>query len=456
MPTAHSHSHSVNNHLAQIEPLRKTGIEIIGDVPWGTHFCMFYNSKDDLLDILIPYFRSGLENGEFCMWITSKPLTKAAARSIMRKAMPEFEDYMKKGQIEILAHDEWYLQDGVFDSDRVLNGWVEKLDQATGMGFNGLRLTGNTFWLEKEIWQDFMVYEEAVNRVIGNYRMLALCTYSMDRCGAAEVLDVAHSHQFVLANRYNKWTMIENAEIQQTKEALSRRTAELENLNEELESLTYTISHDLRSPLRAIDGFANMIIKDAGDNLDQELFRKLNVIRKNTEKMTHLIDDLLNLSRMGRAALSVSRIDLNTLVKDVWQELRAGNPDRSMDLKLYDLPPASVDGVLMRQVISNLLDNAAKFTKYRKRAVIEVSGSAADSYNTFCVKDNGAGFDMVHYDKLFEVFRRLHSEKEFEGTGVGLAIVKKIIQKHGGRIWAEGKPNEGAAFYFTIPLNMDQ
>ena len=451
MTAAHHQAHCVNNSLVLHESLRKTGIDIVGDVPWGTHFCMFYNSKDDLLDILIPYFRAGLENGEFCMWITSWPLTKTAAANAIRKAIAGFDDYVRKGQIEILAHDEWYVHDGIFDSDRVLRGWVEKLDKASGLGFGGLRLTGNTFWLEKENWQDFMVYEDAVNSVIGNYRMLALCTYSMDRCGAAEVLDVAQSHQFVLANRHNKWTMIENAEIQKTKEALNMRTAELEMLNAELEALTYTISHDLKTPLRAIDGFAGMILKDIGDGLDRETLRKLNVIRTNAEKMSQLLDELLNLSRTGRAGVTLSRVDMRLLVRDVWQELRAGNPGRDLELKLHELPPAMADNALMRQVLSNLLGNAVKFTRNREHAEIEVSSSICDGFNAYCIRDNGAGFDMRYYERLFEVFRRLHSEKEFEGTGVGLAIVKKIIQKHGGTIWAEGKPGEGSAFYFTIP-----
>jgi len=234
-------------------------------------------------------------------------------------------------------------------------------------------------------------------------------------------------------------------------EELKSRTAELEEANSDLESFTYSVSHDLRSPLRAIDGFTNMLLRDIGDKLDPESKRKFNVIRNNAEKMDNLIDDLLNLSRTGRAALFQSRIDVHSLVIDIWKELRAGNPARSLEIKIDKLPPASGDSALLRQVFSNVLGNAVKFTSKRDHSIIEVAGSVSDGFNTYWVKDNGAGFDMNYCDQLFGVFRRLHSEREFKGTGVGLAIVKKIIQKHGGKVWAEAKPGEGATFYFTIP-----
>ncbi|RPJ40270.1 MAG: ATPase, partial [Deltaproteobacteria bacterium] len=164
--------------------LRKSGIEIIGDVPWGTHFCQFYRTAQDLLDILVPYFLAGLQNNEFCMWITSDPLDTGAAKKAMAEALPDFKDYLRKGQIEILPHTDWYLRDGVFDAQQVLDAWIRKLEAARARGFDGLRLTGNTFWLEKKDWQAFTDYEAAVDGVIGKFRMMALCTYSLDRCGA--------------------------------------------------------------------------------------------------------------------------------------------------------------------------------------------------------------------------------------------------------------------------------
>jgi hypothetical protein len=169
-----------------VEELRKTGIDVIGDVPWGTHFCQFYQTKQDLIDILVPYFKAGLKNNEFCMWITAEPLKEQEAEEALRKALPDFDRYLERRQIEILPHDKWYLKDGAFNSDRVLNGWVDKLNQALAKGYDGLRLAGNTSWLGKRGWKSFADYEAAVNNVIGNYRMIAICSYCLDRacrCG---------------------------------------------------------------------------------------------------------------------------------------------------------------------------------------------------------------------------------------------------------------------------------
>ena len=205
---------------AMESPSVKTGIDIVGDVPWGTHFCQFYQTRQDLVDILVPYFKAGLENNEFCMWVTAEPLNKEEAKAAIAGAMPDFAQYVAKGQIEILSHDEWYLKGGVFDGQRVLNGWVDKLNQALARGYAGLRLTGNTFWLERNGWSDFTEYEAEVNSVIGQYKMLALCTYSLDKCAASEVIDVVHNHQFALLKKRGRWESIESTVYKQTKEAL--------------------------------------------------------------------------------------------------------------------------------------------------------------------------------------------------------------------------------------------
>jgi len=170
--------------------LRKSGIEVVGDVPWGTHLCQFYETKEDLVDILVPYFKAGLENNEFCMWVTSEPLSSKEAEKALRKAVPTVDRYLKRGQIEIVPHTEWYLKDGVFNLERVLNAWLDKLNQALAEGYDGIRVTGNTAWLEKKDWKDFADYEEGVNNVIGKFRMIAICTYSLGKCGATEVIDV--------------------------------------------------------------------------------------------------------------------------------------------------------------------------------------------------------------------------------------------------------------------------
>ena len=198
--------------MLKSEGLRKFGLSIVGEIPWGTHLCEFYQTKEDLIDILVPYFKAGLENNEFCMWVTAEPLNEEEAKKALENSMPDLSKYLERGQIEIISYKDWYVKDGGFNSDRVLQGWVSKLENALGKGFAGLRLTGNTFWLEKSDWKAFTDYEEAVNNVIGKYKMIAVCTYSLDKCNAHEIIDVIKNHQFALVKRSGKWELIESSE----------------------------------------------------------------------------------------------------------------------------------------------------------------------------------------------------------------------------------------------------
>ena len=229
---------------------------------------------------------------------------------------------------------------------------------------------------------------------------------------------------------------------------IAERSAALEAANKDLESFSYSVSHDLRAPLRAIDGFARLLEQDHSNKLDAEARRLLGVIRENSGRMAELIDDLLAFSRLGRQTLRPERLDMAELAGAAWGELHAGE---ATQFRLGRLPPARGDRALLRQVWANLLSNALKYSSKRQGAAVEVSGSDDGREAVYCVSDNGAGFDMRYYDKLFGVFERLHGQHEFPGTGVGLAIVQRIVARHGGRVWVEGKVNEGARFYFSLP-----
>jgi len=228
------------------------------------------------------------------------------------------------------------------------------------------------------------------------------------------------------------------------------RTQALRETNAELEAFSYSVSHDLRAPLRAIHGFARILLEDHGTELQPEAKRVLGVIDENTRRMGQLIDDLLSFSRLGRKEVETGRVDMTELVRTVADDVRRGAGDRPLEIKIAPLPPARGDRDMLRQAIANLLDNAAKFTRRRAPGLIEVGHRADGAETVYYVKDNGAGFDPRYAGKLFGVFQRLHRADEFEGTGVGLAIVQRIVQRHGGRVWAEGQLDGGATFFFTL------
>jgi signal transduction histidine kinase len=229
------------------------------------------------------------------------------------------------------------------------------------------------------------------------------------------------------------------------------RTAQLEAANNELEAFSYSVSHDLRAPLRAIDGYDRILLEDYADRLDDEGRRVLGVISSETHRMGQLVDDLLAFSRMGRQKQEISEIDMTALAQEVFVEHAALAPKRTLQLKLEPLSPARGDRAMLRVVLVNLLSNAIKFTQSRNPAVIEVGSRREDGQTVYYVKDNGVGFDMRYASKLFGVFQRLHSAEDFEGTGVGLALVQRIVHRHGGRVWFEAKVNEGAILFFSLP-----
>lgn len=255
-----------------------------------------------------------------------------------------------------------------------------------------------------------------------------------------------------LTHAFNKMADQINLTQADLENKVIERTSQLQAANNELEAFSYSVSHDLRSPLRAINGYSKILSEDFAHQLDEEGLGYLNSINKNSAKMGELIDDLLAFSRLGRMEMNTSDINMTALVNAVQEEEIHGFD--GVKVIVHQLPQVSGSIAMIRQVWRNLISNALKFSKFSVKPEIEIGSEIKDGQIVYFIKDNGAGFDMDYYDKLFGVFQRLHSQAEFNGTGIGLAIVQRIIHRHNGRIWATSKVNEGSVFYFSLPNHL--
>ena len=563
---------------------RKSGISLIDDLPWGSHFCQFYQTRKDLLDKLVPYFKAGLESNELCVWVTTEPLSTEDVRKALEKALPNFENYAENGQIEIIPDRMWLARGG--KSGKAV---VSRVDKAVSAGFDGLRLACNAF-PEKEGSKVFSCYGA---EAVGRYNVIALFAYPRDKFDAVGLMEVVKNHRFALVRNADRWEVIESSEARTVKDALKRSEEKLQSLfsnmsegfayhrvvldargkpcdylflevndaferltglkgkdiigkrvtealpgiekdqadwigkygkvamtgrpahfesyseslkrwysvsafsphkgffavtlsditerkrgeearkkaeeyittlneklkrnveelssaNKELEAFSYTVSHDLRSPLRSIDGFSQEILEDYGDKLDNDGVDALRRIRAASQRMGLLIDGLLNLSRLSRSEIVRGTVDLSLMAHDIAADLRKAQPGRAVEIVIAEGLTDEGDERLLYVLLQNLLGNAWKFTGKVANARLEFGVNQIDGGKAYFVRDNGAGFDMAFAGKLFRPFQRLHDTVDFSGTGIGLATVQRIVHRHGGRVWAEGEGGRGATFYFTL------
>jgi signal transduction histidine kinase len=293
-------------------------------------------------------------------------------------------------------------------------------------------------------------YYEVVPMIAGGELLGAISFGGPDNAFPAEQVAIVQevATQLAIATRHSRLLARVRGHADELESQVRARTAELEAANRELEAFSYSVSHDLRAPLRAVDGFGRMLEEDHAGRLDGEGRRLLGVVRESSRAMGRLIDDLLAFSRLAREPLARRDVDMRALANGALEELRRDWPG---DVELGALPAARADPALLRQAWLNLLANALKYSGKRERPAVQVGGKSEGGECVYWVRDNGVGFDMRYADKLFRVFQRLHSAEEFPGTGVGLAIVQRVVNRHGGRVWAEGAPDAGACFYFALP-----
>jgi PAS domain S-box-containing protein len=345
--------------------VRDSGIDVIGDVPWGTHFSLFYKTGDDLSDILVSFFRAGLMNNEFCMCVTSNPVNAEEMKRLMRAVLPDFDDHISRGQIEIIPYTEWYLIDGVFDQRRVLEGWNAKLRQAQERGFVGARLTGNTFWLDELIWKDFLEYEQSIDGAIAGRNIIALCTYSLDRCDAGDILDIVSTHQFALTRSEGKWKLIESVGLKETKRAL-RESEEKLRCYYDLPLIGMALTSAEKGWVQANDEICRILGYSR-----EELFRKT------WEDITYPDDldkDMKNFNRLLSGEIESYTIEKRFVRKDggiVFTEISIGcvrNPDKSVRFVV-----GLMRDITERKRAEERIAHLASFPELNKNPVIEIT-----------------------------------------------------------------------------------
>jgi DNA-binding CsgD family transcriptional regulator len=279
---------------AQVSSHRKTGIRVVGDTPWGTHICVFYETKQDLLDTAVSYFEAGLHSSEFCVWAVSDPITEREAMNALARAIPDLDRHLAVGQIELLQGSDWYLKGDEFDLQRITGGWHAKLRTALDRGHEGIRISGNAFWIEENHWEEFRAYEQELDRSLAGQKMIVLCTYSLQASRAVDILDVARAHQFTVARRKGNWELLETPELKQAKQEIRRLNDALNTLSDSFpghatltprERLVLTqivrgfsskeIARALRISPRTVEFHRTNLLKKVGARNTVDLLRKV-------------------------------------------------------------------------------------------------------------------------------------------------------------------------------------
>ncbi|MDY7230276.1 MEDS domain-containing protein [Hyalangium sp. s54d21] len=457
-----------------------SGIPAIGDIPWGSHFCNFYATPEDLADSLVPFFKAGLENNEQCLWVTSEPFGAEDAKVALRNAVPDLAKYLEQGRIDILDYREWYLRTGRTDADGILQAWLEHKDQALARGRSGLRLTGNTFWIEAKDWKDFADYEERVNQTFHQHQIVALCSYCLHRCEPVGILDVVRNHQFAVARREGAWEVLESASLKMAKAELRQLNAELERrvaertaaleaalqerLRAEQEALAAVrardeflsmASHELKTPLTSLKlqlGLVKSTVGGTEGELGQRLGGRLQTMERQLQRLNVLNSSLLDVTSLdsGRLHLDFQKTDLAVLVREALERLepdfaRAGCEVR---LEVEGETQGWWDALRLDQVVVNLLSNALK---YGAGKPVHVHVQKQDAWVRLRVKDQGIGIAPEAQRRLFRKFERAVPTQHYGGLGLGLYISRTLVEAMRGTIEVDSQVGQGATFTVLLP-----
>jgi signal transduction histidine kinase/CheY-like chemotaxis protein len=451
------------------QTLRKSGIDAIGHAGWGTHFCHFYETKQDLVDMLVPYFEAGLRDNESCLWVASDALGADEAETALVEALPDFKDYLTRGQIAFRTASDWYVPDGNFRGEAVIAEWVRHERESRSQGFEGLRVTGDTFWLDRTGWHDFAEYETHLNRSLGQYRIICLCSYCMDRCTASDVLDVCNTHQFALTRRHGDWQLVQsdslavarteleqaNAELEARVEA---RTRDLELLLKERDEFLAMLSHELRNPLAPLESAVEVIRRSVPD--ESPASGASNIVARQVRNLSVILNDLLEADRTvrGMFAIDPAPVALAAIVEEALDAIRPATAQNGQTVVIESLDHSAQivgDRVRLNQVFVNLLNNAATYAPAHGRIVVSMKVNADET--RVCVSDDGLGVPEALRERVFSLFvqgpRGL--DRSEGGFGIGLAVARQIVERHGGSLTLEQAPSgRWAQFAVTLPSRL--
>lgn len=461
------------------------------------HKCLIYDGHpSEQLPVVLPLLEDGLEKNWRCLYLGNPEMVRMVDSALAARGH-DTKRAVENGALQ-LSSDRSHLHAGRFDPQAMIDGLIRAIDSAVDDGFEGLCATGDMSW---ELGDDhnfdrLLEYEAKLEQVFRERPLRGICQYHRDVIPARAIRDALVTHRSAYIGgvlnsdnlfyippetileasdgqrqaRQGEWMCQQIVRVLEAEERrdqalrelasanqglerrVAERTAELEVAVRQLEAFSYSVSHDLRAPLRAIGGFADILAQDFGTALGSAGMAHLDRLQAGVRRMSELIEGMLTLSRVVKSELVRVPVDLTELAEEAAREVREADTARSAEFVIHRGLVALGDRALLRAALVNLIGNAWKFTARATRARIEVGQREMEEpYPVFFVRDNGAGFDMQYAGKLFAVFQRLHREEEYPGTGVGLATVQRIIERHGGRIWAEGEPNAGATFFFTLP-----
>jgi signal transduction histidine kinase len=453
---------------------RRTGLGVLGDRPWGSHFCVFYETDEDLIEMLVPYFRAGIETNELCFWVLADSVPEAVAWRALELGMPDVDRRRIQRNIEFLQSEECYLSEGIFDLHRVTEEWGARLKRALVAGYDGIRVSGYAGWPQTREWPNFWAYEGSLNESIIDQRMMVLCTYPLKGSYGSDILDVTHTHQCAVSRRGGNWEVIETAALKAAKEEIEKLNGELEQRvidgTRELSlaqaelarigrlttmgQLATSITHEIAQPVAAMAADAGASLRwlnGSPPNLD-EARESVRSVVENGMRAAEIFRSVRSL--VQRAKPRMSALDINTVIADglvlAGGSLQQGNIVVETDLA-PTLPQLRGDRVQLQQVLVNLITNAihAMSSVDDRPPILTIRSRVEVEGVLVVIEDTGIGLDPSRIDEIFES----QFTTKTEGMGIGLSISKSIIAAHHGRIWAEPGASCGATFRILLPID---